>query len=126
MWEVVACADYEKRAKRFAKTNRQEMLNVSDNLAAYFSALRLGLKPPQIIRGFVHHEPHGVKALDASGPGKHKKALRLYIYPDEQSKTLYVLIIGDKTTQRDDIKQCSEFVIQLLKNQQSQENKSDY
>src|SRR3972149_3430742 len=88
MWELVPSIDYEKRAKRYLKTNRQEMLNVADNLAAF----RMGLKPQQIIRGFVHHEPHGIKALDESGPGKHKKALRLYIYPDERSETLYELI----------------------------------
>src|SRR3972149_5722247 len=122
MWELVPSIDYEKRAKRYLKTNRQEMLNVADNLAAF----RMGLKPQQIIRGFVHHEPHGIKALDESGPGKHKKALRLYIYPDERSETLYELTIGDKSTQREDIKQCTEFVKQLLKEYESQEKTPDY
>jgi hypothetical protein len=125
MWELVFSADYEKRAKRYAKTNRQELLNVADNLAAYLSALRNGLKPQQIIRGFVHDEPLNVKALDESGPGKHKKALRLYIYPNEFSETLHVLTLGDKNKQREDIKQCIESVKALLKSDRSQDN-SDY
>ncbi|MCH7725759.1 MAG: hypothetical protein IH991_04655 [Planctomycetes bacterium] len=61
-----------------------------------------------------------VKALNESGPGKHKKAIRLYTYPDEETETFYVLTIGDKKSQGDDIKACCEFVDELLKDRESQ------
>ena len=82
--------------------------------------LRSGLTPQQIIRGYIHDEPRGVKAIDESGPGKHKKAIRLYIYPDEETETLYVLTVGGKgKSQGRDIKTCSEFVKGLLKERES-------
>lgn len=121
MWEMQTSADVEKRARRLSKTHRQELTNVFDNLAAYIGDLRKGLKPQQINRGHIHNELHGVKALDESGPGKHEKAIRLYIYPDEDTETLYVLTIGDKDkrSQQNDIKSCSEFVKGLLKDRDS-------
>ncbi len=63
MWELEYKADFEKRAKRLRKTHRQELKNAADNLAAYLGALRQGLKPQQIERGFVHHEPKGCKGV---------------------------------------------------------------
>lgn len=125
MWELIYSADYEKRVKRFVKTNRQEILNVTDNLAAFLAALNEGLKPQQISRGFIHDEPLGIKALDESGPGKHKKALRLYVYPDENTNTLRILTLGDKTTQRQDIQVASNTVKALL-NTYLKENETDY
>lgn len=122
MWEMEWSADFDKRAKKFAKAHRQELLNAVDNVAAFLSDLRGGLTPQQIIRGYIHDEPHGVKGIDESGPGKHKKAIRLYVYPDEETETLYVLTVGDKSTgksQSRDIKTCSEFVEGLLKKRES-------
>ena len=122
MWELEQSADFDKRAKKFAKTHRQELRNAVDNAAAYLSDLRAGLTPQQIIRGYIHDEPRGVKAIDESGPGKRKKAIRLYIYPDEETEMFYVLTVGGKgkgKSQGRDIKACSEFVKGLLKERES-------
>jgi len=126
MWELEQSADFQKRAKKLAKTNRQELKNVTDNLAAYLADLRKGLAVQQIVRGYIHSEPNGIKALDESGPGAHKKATRLYIYPDEETETLFVLIVGDKKSQGDDIKSCSDFVKKLLKDRGPQDENLEY
>lgn len=57
---------------------------------------------------------HLTKAFDESGEGKHLKATRLYIYPDEPSRTLHVITLGDKSTQDTDIRLASAFVEGLL------------
>lgn len=103
-------AQLQRRTKRFAKTHRQELKNLFDNLHSYLLALKGNLSPQQIIRGYVHNEPRGIKALDESGPGKHRKALRLYIYPETETQTLFVLAVGDKRTQGEDIRECVRFV----------------
>lgn len=112
MWVLEGLNDrkMQRRAKRFAKTHRQELTNLFDNLHSYLLALKGDLTPQQISRGYVHDEPRGIKALDESGPGKHRKALRLYIYPETETQTLFVLAVGDKATQREDIRECVRFV----------------
>jgi len=115
MWKLESHSDFEKRLKKFLKKHRQETLNALDNLNAYHTALQQGLKPQQIIRGFIHHEGMGIRALDQSGPGKPRKALRLYIYPDENSQILYVLTLGDKSSQSEDIRHTTEFVESVRK-----------
>jgi hypothetical protein len=62
--------------------------------------------------GFIHDEPDGIKAIDQKGGGQKMKLqqTRLYVYPDITNRILYLLTIGDKGTQRDDINLCREFV----------------
>jgi hypothetical protein len=114
MWQIAQTAEFSKRLTRFAKKNRREVLNALDNANAFFEGLCNGLKPQQIIRGFVHPEPMGIKAVDESGPGAHKKAIRLYLFPDEESETLHFLTLGDKSSQKDDIQHCQKFVSDLI------------
>ena len=115
MWQIESQSDFDKRLKKFLKKHRQETLNALDNLQAYHAELQQGLKPQQIIRGWIHPEGMGIRALDQSGPGKPSKVLRLYIYPDEQSQILYVLTLGDKSSQSEDIRYSTEFVESVRK-----------
>ena len=125
MWELEHYADFEKRLKKLAKRHRQEAANTLTNLKAYLQSLRSGLKPQQIIRGYVHPEPRGIVAIDESGPKNPQKALRLYVYPEEGKELLHVLTIGGKDTQPDDIKHCEEFVEALLNEIQTQIRKDE-
>jgi hypothetical protein len=43
-------------------------------------------------------------------------ATRLYVYPDVEAETLYLLTLGDKSTQADDIQDCKQFVKQIKAN----------
>ena len=40
-------------------------------------------------------------------------ATRLYVYPDPATETLYLLLLGDKESQREDIQDCKRFVKQI-------------
>jgi hypothetical protein len=71
-----------------------------------------GKKPKPLIYGFLHSEPSGVIAIDQTG-GRKVKATRLYVYPDVETETLYLLTLGDKSTQDDDIQDCRRFVKQI-------------
>lgn len=114
MWELVPQADFEKKLKKFSKRHRQETVNALDNLAAYLLDLRSGLMPQQIIRNYIRAEGRGVRAADQSGPKHPTKLLRIYFYPDEPTEELNVITIGDKDSQKDDVKFCHEFVDSLL------------
>lgn len=115
MWSLEPHADFEKKLKLFEKKHRQELKNVLDNLDTFLKALQAGAKPQQVKRGFIHPEPRGVLAFDQKGEGKHLKATRLYAYPDEDTCTIHVITIGDKASQKEDIKLASGFVEGLLR-----------
>jgi hypothetical protein len=61
----------------------------------------------------MHHEPLGVVAIDQKGGGKSLAQTRLYVYPDTETETLYVITLGDKGSQKDDIATCRAFVNEL-------------
>lgn len=130
MWELKRYAEFEQRLKKVIKHNRNEVTNALANLNSYFESLNLGLKPPQIIRGYVHSEPKGIAALDQSGPLKTSKVIRLYVYADEDTQILHILTLGDKGSQSDDIKNCKATVDKLLqsntkKGQDSNDDKTN-
>ena len=120
MWEIEQHDGFGKRLKDFQKRHRQELANALDNADTFLKALRAGSRPAQIKRGFIHPEPKGVLAFDQSGDGKHLKAIRLYTYPDEDTETVHFITLGDKSTQKEDIKVSSGFVEGLLRSKRTE------
>ena len=113
MWELSPTSEYEKRRRRWPKKHRQEFLNMLDNLDALHKALNEGAKPGSFWFGFLHNEPCGVWAIDQKGRGSGLKQSRLYIYPDEHNKTLYLITLGDKRSQSADVTFAKQFVLNL-------------
>ena len=116
-WEILIHDTYPgHRQKNLAKKHCREVTNVFLNLETYKTALEAGEHPEQLKRyfSFVHDEKRGLFAIDQRPPVKGFQ-LRLYIYPDMTQKKLYILIIGDKNTQSDDI-QVSYKKLEELKN----------
>lgn len=111
-WTLEATDVYGRRHEHYEKKHPHELAAVTGNLDTYFKTLNEVNNPLQVKAGFIHNEPSGIKAIDQKG-GRQKIKLqqtRLYIFPDTSSKTLYLLTIGDKGTQRDDINFCREYV----------------
>jgi hypothetical protein len=65
--------------------------------------------------GYVHPEPGGVLAITQQGAGKNAIPLRMYVYPDDEAKTLYLITIGDKKSQHDDITTTCRSALKFLK-----------
>ncbi|PIW61358.1 MAG: hypothetical protein COW13_03365 [Candidatus Omnitrophica bacterium CG12_big_fil_rev_8_21_14_0_65_50_5] len=73
-----------------------------------------GAHPQFVVAGYIHDEGKGIRAIDQRGGGKGKlQQTRLYVYPDIETKVLYLITIGDKQSQKDDIKQSADFVVGL-------------
>jgi len=110
-WIIGTTDKYERCLKKFAKKRPNELAAVLNNLDTYFNTLQLLDHPLQIKAGFIHHEPKCIKAIDQKGGGKKVKLkeTRLYIFPNCENKILHLLIIGDKTSQEEDIKYCLDF-----------------
>jgi hypothetical protein len=113
MWKMEPESDYKRALKRFVKKHKREIQAAHDNLDTFFEALLAGATPQQVKLGCIHPEPSGVLAFDQKGGGAGLKEIRLYTYPDESTETLYIITIGDKSTQKKDVQYCSERVADL-------------
>ena len=109
MWGILKTDHYLRRYKRYDKKKRDELKAVLNNLDIFLKALNSGKKPKPFLYGFLHSEPCDVIAIDQTG-GPKVAVTRLYVYPDLETETLYLLTLGDKSTQADDIQDCRNFV----------------
>ena len=112
MWGVLKTDQYERRLKRYHKKKHAQSMAVLNNLDIFLKALNSGKPPKPLIYGFLHGEPSDVIAIDQTG-GVKLAETRLYVYPDRETETLYLLTIGDKQTQAEDIRDCMAFVKQI-------------
>ena len=113
MWVIQRTDEYERRSRSYQKKHPRELAAVLDNLDTLHQALNRGVKPRQARFGFIHVEPSGVLAIDQKGGGAKLAQARLYVYPDAEHEVLYLLTLGDKRTQHQDIENCKHFVAQI-------------
>lgn len=90
------------------------------NLKSLENILNYGKRINEIKFGWLHKETRGILAITEKGGHQEIKlskikAGRLYIYPDEEKKILYLLTIGDKNSQENDIKECVSLLNKLGK-----------
>jgi hypothetical protein len=84
-----------------------------------------GTKLRPLPYGFLRDEGLGVLRISESGTAANVAATRLYIYPDVDTEILYVLTIGDKSTQDEDIELCKSFARQIKANPSLGEKQDD-
>lgn len=121
MWEIEKYTGFENQYKKFANKHENEASATLSNLQTYFEVLK-ETNNVQIAnqQPFVHPEPEGMVAIDQRGAKIEKKqgklkATRLYVYATIINQTLYLLGIGDKDSQKQDIETCRSKVKQIKK-----------
>ena len=113
-WRIEPTDAYERLHKHYEKKQPQELKAVLDNLDRYFKTVAHGVYPQFVVAGYIHDEGKGVRAIDQRGGAKGKlRQTRLYVYPDVDAKVLHLITIGDKNSQREDVKLSADFVVQL-------------
>jgi len=114
-WIIEATDVYIRAYKHYEKKHPKELMAVLDNLDRYFKIISHGTHPQFVVLGCVHDEGKGIRAIDQRGGGGKGKLgqTRLYVYPDVNEKRLYLITIGDKNSQKNDIKTSAGFVIKL-------------
>ena len=119
MWELEPHVGFENQFKKFSKKHEDEASAALSNLQAYLSVLkRTNNLPAANLLPFVHPEPEGMVAIDQRGVKIEKKqgklkATRLYVYAYVENETVYLLGIGDKDSQKQDIATCRDKVRQI-------------
>lgn len=114
MWRLQTTEEYERRLKKWPKKYRRELVAMLGNLDTVVQALNQGATVSTLRFGFLHHEPLNVKAVDQKGGGAGLKESRLYFFASEDDELFHLLTVGDKQSQPDDIRWCSEYVKDLI------------
>lgn len=109
-WSYDESSYFRGKLKKYQKKRSPETAAMLSNLDYFFTALETGQSPKLIKAGFIHREPKGVVAIDQRGAKGSNHESRLYAYPDESDCTLYLITVGDKNSQDQDIKDCKNFV----------------
>lgn len=116
MWGLAKAEGFENGYKKFARKHKAEAVAVMANLETALAVLHETNKV-QAVRelNFTRKEPDGILALDSRGAKRERsgtklKATRLYVYAVEIDSTLYLLRIGDKDSQAQDLKTCRNAV----------------
>ena len=116
MWELEKAEGFENCYKKFSKKHGAEANAVMANLETFRCVLNETNNVQRAKQqNFVRKEPDGIIALDSRGAPREKrgtklKATRLYVYAIEVNSTLYLLRIGDKDSQAQDLKTCKKMV----------------
>lgn len=100
---------YETRARRYRKKKTHQLTAVLSNLQTLQAYLESGKRLRPLAFGFLREEGDGVLRISEAGAPSNVAATRLYIYHDAETETLYLLSLGDKSTQSDDIHECRGF-----------------
>lgn len=121
MWGIEKATGFDNQYKKFVKKHESEASAAMGNLETYLAVLqetnnaRIANQQP-----FVHSEPEGMVAIDQRGAKKDKdkktgklKATRLYVYATVINQTVYLLGIGDKDSQKQDIETCRKKARQI-------------
>jgi hypothetical protein len=113
MWETDSTEEFDRRVRRFTKNHPRELQAVLTNLHRLQKALDEGANPQNLPLGFIHREARGVLAIDQKGGGSNLAQTRLYVYLDPDSETIHLITLGDKSSQKDDVKFSSQFAESL-------------
>jgi len=115
-WRIEAAVTFQRDFKHYEKKRPDELSGVMDNLNGYFSSLGIGCCPQQITGKYIHREPSGIKALDQGRRSRVPlQETRLYVFPDESTRVLHLIAIGDKQSQKKDVEDAKKFVAALKK-----------
>lgn len=110
MWSIAPTTQWEKDRKFYDKKHSRELDAVLNNLNRYLPLLNCAPNAKSVVAGYLHPEPGGVVAIDQKAGGPNLQETRMYTYPDEAEKVLYLITIGNKNEQHDDIQFSKGFV----------------
>ena len=111
MYKKEQTDQFNNRFKKFEKQSSDSLKYVLVKLGVLFKALECDGKIESLSYNFLRYERDGVYAVRCSSKGK--RPLRLYIHLHLSSETIYLLTLGDKNTQSDDIRWCASIVKEI-------------
>ncbi len=115
-WELDISLASKSAFSKFQKNHGREYVSCFNNLNKIIGLLKDGQSPIKLNHnpGFFVSEGKGVYRIGQTGVVGAKET-RLYVYPSEQDKVIYILSIGTKESQRVDINEAHKVVKAIKK-----------
>lgn len=113
-WHIRPTPEFIRTAQTYEKKHPDELAATLANLQErYLPRLYHARHAGLVQAGCLHHEGRGIIAIDQHGQGPHLRKTRLYAYPDDRTRTLHLLLIADKSTQKRDLRLVYELLAHL-------------
>jgi hypothetical protein len=122
IWTINDDLAERNRFKAFNKKHPREYAACFANLAHVVELLNRSGGAGTFQVGFFRSEGENVYRIGQTGV-KHAVETRLYVYVYTQGHTVYVLTIGDKTQQADDIRRCKAIARDWVRRREHEEEK---
>ena len=112
-WKMVRTDLFDRRVTDYNKNHKSQLKAVLANLERYVEYLEAAPFARLISANFIHPEGRGLVALTEKGYKPKQPPTRLYAYAQQDSRTLCLITIGNKHSQKQDIKDCYRFIESL-------------
>ena len=110
MWTLQPTTRWDKDQRHYAKKHPDELAAVMRNLERYLGLLSKSKNSKAVQAGFLHPEGNGVLAIDQKGGGGNLQETRLYTFAVDETQTVFLIAIGSKDSQQEDIHISKRFV----------------
>lgn len=119
-WELSATHAVASKFKKYAKKHPDEYASCFENLDRVIQYLRRGYKWKSFQFGYLRPEGECLYRIGETGVS-HAKGTRLYIYVPDTGSMIYLISIGDKDTQENDIKEAKSIIRAIKREQQNEQ-----
>ena len=114
MWKAEPTTGWQYSAIEFSEHNPKEMPYLLKNLSHYLAQLRASKSHKTIEALYLHKLESGIMAIDQNGIEDGLTDSLLYVFPDESTRTLFLLCIGKASQKNSDMEYCRNFVFYLV------------
>ena len=111
-WSIENKYATQKKFEKFAADRPREFASLFANLDRIVRHLNGGAKVGGFQMGYFRSEGEGVYRIGQTAV-QHAKESRLYIFPSQSNQTIYILTVGTKDRQPEDINEAKAIADQI-------------
>jgi hypothetical protein len=114
MWRMEPTNGWQLSALGFQQTNPAEIAHLLRNLSHYMAQLRVCKSHKSIEALYLHNEVSSVVSIDQGGLEDGLVESRVYAFPDESKRILYLLCVGKASEKNADMEYCKTAVLDIV------------
>jgi len=114
MWKIETTAGWKNSTLEFGAQYPNELAALLRNLMHYLAQLKAAKSHKRIEALYLEFRESGIVSINQSGMEDGLANSRLYVFPDESTRTLYLLCIGTEANKDSDLEYCKEFIFYLV------------
>ncbi len=113
MWRVESTTGWRYDAMKFLEDNQDELAALMRNLHHFLKQLKASKSSKTVEASYLHREVSAIVAIDQAGLEDGLKDCRLYTFPDDSKRILYLLAIGKVGSKDADMEYCKNLVLSI-------------